>query len=156
MRNRLLRVLVAFDLALISCRTGPVEVSGVPTAGVELAIAQVVHEKGDLRTALQHAQKAVFLSPEMTKTHYILGKITDDMCIPNAEPVPDDERLCGLAIQEYKKVLELDTSRTCYTSSLEWMNPKTIIGSTLRCTSMIPRYWARWAPLITTAVSAMW
>lgn len=66
-------------------------------------------DKGDYRAALQHAQKAVVLAPKMIKAHFALGRTADEMCFSRAEPGANDQ-ICGLAIQEYKKTLELDAS----------------------------------------------
>ncbi len=115
MRKRLGSKL-ALTLSLISPAANP----QVLTADAELAVSRAAREKGDYNAALLHAQMAVSLSPQMTEAHFTLGSIADDMCIPNAQPGPD-ERLCGLAIQEYKKVLELDASHADALKNLAYL-----------------------------------
>ena len=61
------------------------------------------NEKGDIDAALQHLQRAVAINPKMTKAHFAIGTIADLWC------GMDGDR-CGLAIQEYKKTLELEPS----------------------------------------------
>jgi Flp pilus assembly protein TadD len=63
------------------------------------------NEKGDVEAALQHLRRAVALDPKMIKAHFAIGAIADLWCENNVE------RRCELAIEEYKKVLELDASR---------------------------------------------
>lgn len=109
MRHQTLPTLAVVGLALMSCRVAKSLPDADADADAELSVAIAAREKGDLRTALEHAQKAVVLAPKMTKAHFTAGEIADDMCIPNAQPGPDD-RICGIAIQEYTKALELDSS----------------------------------------------
>ncbi|MBZ5673996.1 MAG: tetratricopeptide repeat protein [Acidobacteriia bacterium] len=106
MRNRTLRLLGALSFALASCRSAKVHVSD---AEAELTVASAAREKGDFRAALEHAQKAVVLAPRMIQAHFTVGEIADVMCLPNAQPGPDD-RTCGLAIEEYKTTLQLNPS----------------------------------------------
>jgi tetratricopeptide (TPR) repeat protein len=118
MSKRILRALGALSLAVMSCRIAPVATA---TADAELAAGMAAQEKGDHPAALRHAQKAVALAPKMTKAHFALGKIADGMCIPNAQPGPD-ERLCGLAIHEYKSVLEVDPSYAEASTNLAYLS----------------------------------
>src|SRR5579872_476805 len=106
MKNRSLRLLAALNFALTSCRSTRVQ---VPNAEAEIAIAEAAHEKCDFRDALVHAQNAVALAPKMTKAHLAVATFADDLCLPNAQPGPDD-RICGLAVDEYRHTLELDPS----------------------------------------------
>ncbi len=45
----------------------------------------------------------------MARAHFAVGRIADEMCIPNAEPGPN-MRECNLAMEEYKQVLQIDGS----------------------------------------------
>jgi len=108
MRRRVLPALWVFSLVLTSCRTTSVA-NPDTTAGAQLAAAIALYEKGDLSSAREHVEKAIALAPKMVEAHLLLGRIADDMCLPNAQPGPN-EPLCRLAEQEYKTVLELDAS----------------------------------------------
>jgi tetratricopeptide (TPR) repeat protein len=118
MRNRTLRLLGVLSFALTSCRLAKVQVSD---AEAELTIAKAAHEKGDFRTALAHGQNAVALAPGMANAHFAVATFADDLCLPKAEPGPDDQT-CGMAIQEYKKVLELDSSHAEALKSLAFLS----------------------------------
>lgn len=106
MRNRTLRFLGALSFSLASCRSAKVQVSN---AERELTLATTAREKGDFPAALEHAQTAVVLAPGMTQAHFTVAEIADSMCLPNAQPGPDD-RICGLADHEYRQTLERDGS----------------------------------------------
>ena len=56
-----------------------------------------------------HAQKAIELTPRGANAHFAVAGIADNMCLPNAEPGPN-MRLCNLAIDEYKRALQLDSA----------------------------------------------
>jgi len=64
-------------------------------------------EKGDYRSALQHAQKAVDLAPSMTKAHFALALTAWALSGPESNP---SREMGSIVIREYKKVLELDPS----------------------------------------------
>jgi Flp pilus assembly protein TadD len=81
----------------------PVANAQVLTAEGEFSAGVLAHERGDVDAALQHLQRAVVLDPKMTKAHFAIGTIADLWC------GADGDR-CGLAIEEYKKALELDPS----------------------------------------------
>jgi Flp pilus assembly protein TadD len=75
-----------------------------PTSDNEFEAGMSANERGDIGAALQHLQRAIALDPKLTKAHFAIGTIADLMCDISAER-------CELAIEEYKKVLELDASR---------------------------------------------
>jgi Flp pilus assembly protein TadD len=93
------------SLALMSCLITSAARSQALTADAEFAVGMSANEKGDVEAALQHLQRAVALDPKMIKAHFAVGTIADLWCENNVE------RRCELAIEEYKKVLELDASR---------------------------------------------
>jgi tetratricopeptide (TPR) repeat protein len=76
----------------------------VLTANAELAMGMSAEKNGDYGAALDHLQRAVALDPRMINAHFALGTVADSSCAIS-------EERCQLALEEYKKVLELDPSR---------------------------------------------
>jgi tetratricopeptide (TPR) repeat protein len=105
MTNLIRKSHVALALLVTGCGARQPSSKGA----VELALSSTAQEKGDYRTALKHAQKAVELSPGGANAHFAVAGIADDMCFPSANPGPD-MRLCNLAIDEYKRTLQLDST----------------------------------------------
>jgi tetratricopeptide (TPR) repeat protein len=95
-------------VALTACAS-PAKKRQIAEAVTDLALSSAAREKGNYPTALMYAQKAVAASPGMASAHFAVGRIADDLCIPNAEPGPN-MRECNLAIEEYKRTLQIDGS----------------------------------------------
>jgi tetratricopeptide (TPR) repeat protein len=92
----------------------------VPTAESEFAAGISEREKGKYPAALEHLQRAVALDQHMVKAHFVLATTADEMCLPNAQPCPDMHK-CGLAIQEYNRVIELDASNADASKNLAYL-----------------------------------
>jgi tetratricopeptide (TPR) repeat protein len=105
MTNLIRKSQVALALLVTGCAPRQPSSKGA----FELALSSTAREKGDYPTALIHAQKAVELAPGGANAHFAVAGIADDMCLPNANPGPD-MRLCNLAIDEYKRALQLDST----------------------------------------------
>jgi tetratricopeptide (TPR) repeat protein len=99
--------MLAFALSLYL--TGPACGAQVSSADEELASGISAREKGDYEAALQHMQRAVSLDPNMARAHFALGSTADDLCFSSARPHPG-RPVCELAIREYKRALELNSS----------------------------------------------
>jgi len=80
--------------------------SQITTADAELAAGMSAEGKGDYSGAIEHLQRAIALDPKMINAHFTLAAIADLWC----DQSEGDER-CRLAVEEYKKVLELDPLR---------------------------------------------
>jgi tetratricopeptide (TPR) repeat protein len=108
MGNLLRRWQLVSFVALAAC-TSSVKKPQISEAATELALSTAARQKGDYRTALKYAQKAVASNPEMAGAHFAVGRIADDMCFPDAQPGPN-MRECNVAIEEYKRVLQIEGS----------------------------------------------
>ena len=102
------RWLILPILALAAC-TSSTKQRQISEVTAELALSSAARQKGDYVAALRYAQKAIASNPETSSAHFATAKIADDMCIPNAQPGPR-MRECNLAIDEYKRVLQIDGS----------------------------------------------
>jgi len=107
-------------LKLTLCLIAAPASAQIPGADGELAVGLAAQEKGDYERAFQHLQRAVVLDPGMIKAHFALATVADHLCLPNAEPGPDTN-VCGIAVQEYEKVPELDASRQDALKSLAYL-----------------------------------
>lgn len=79
-----------------------------PDAKTELILGIAAYEKGAYNDAIQHLEYVVSLDPRATKGHLYLAMAYNEMFTPAAEPGDENGHWSRLAIQEYKKVLELD------------------------------------------------
>jgi tetratricopeptide (TPR) repeat protein len=79
-------------------------------AKAELNLGIVAYQRAAYVEAIQHLERAVSLDPRTTDGHFYLAMTYDEMFVPTAEPGDENGHWSGLAIQEYKKVLELDPS----------------------------------------------
>jgi tetratricopeptide (TPR) repeat protein len=89
--------------------------SQVTTANGELAEGMSAQGKSDYSAAIGHLRRAIALDPKMIKAHFTLAAIADLWC----DQSEGDER-CKLAVEEYKKVLELDPLREDATRNLAY------------------------------------
>jgi tetratricopeptide (TPR) repeat protein len=114
----------AFELPRRSCYERDISVvfsgKAIPVAESEFAAGMSEREKGKYPSALEHLQRAAALAPQMVEAHFALATVADGMCLPNAQPGPDMHK-CGLAIQEYNRVLELDASHSDALKNLAYL-----------------------------------
>src|SRR5258708_1942458 len=98
-------VVVSFPmlLELLAGQSG----TAASAAEVEFQRGVLALERLDPDVALPHLQKAVKLAPRMTKAHFSLALAAAARMGPEASP---DRNMSSLAIQEFKKVLELEPS----------------------------------------------
>ena len=133
MRNLIRRWQIVSLVALAACTPSAKDLQ-ISEAAKELALSSAARENGDYPIALKYAQKAVASNPGLAGAHFAVARIADDMCYPSANPGPD-MRLCNLAMEEYRRVLQIDGShqerqriwRTCC-GSLAGRDPKVTIG----------------------------
>ena len=102
MRNRIEQLLLGLlNFVLLICIANSVAISQTLSADEEFALGMSANSKGEADAALIHLQRAIVLDPGMTRAHFALGATFDLWCGTNSDR-------CALAIQEYKKTLELD------------------------------------------------
>jgi tetratricopeptide (TPR) repeat protein len=109
------RALRFLNLALfVHLMTVPAS-SQITTAEAELAAGVSAEGKADYNGAIEHLQRAIALDPKMIKAHFALAAIADSWCDSS-----EGEERCKLAVDEYKRVLELDPSREDATRNLAY------------------------------------
>lgn len=79
----------------------------------EFAAGTSAKNNGHYEIAMHHFQGAIALDPKMIEAHFALGTVTDVWC-----GLDGGDARCLIAIDEYKKVLELDSSREDATKNL--------------------------------------
>jgi tetratricopeptide (TPR) repeat protein len=99
---------IIFMIGLLGCT--PATKSSTSAAAMDLALSSEARENGNYHSALRYAQTAVSLDPDMKSAHFAVGKLADDLCVPDANPGPD-MRMCNLAIEEYKRILQRDADK---------------------------------------------
>ena len=90
-------------------------------ADAELAQAKAAREKGNSDEAFYHVERALAINPNLIEAHFVLASTANDLCTPSAEPGPDMRR-CGLAFQEYLRVLDLDPNHQLALTSLAYLS----------------------------------
>jgi tetratricopeptide (TPR) repeat protein len=100
MKKRMRRSL---SFALPVCLIAVSANSQVGTADAEFTAGTIAIENGDSDLALTHLQRAVVLDPTMIKAHFAIGTVADIWCGTNTDR-------CEIAIEGYKRALELDSS----------------------------------------------
>lgn len=106
-------------LALLVFFAGPVAKPQATTADSEMTAGGLAREKGDYPTALQHFQRAVDLDSQRVDTNFALALIADDLCTSYNADMSDPH--CKLALQQYRKVLELDNSNEVAAKNLAFV-----------------------------------
>jgi tetratricopeptide (TPR) repeat protein len=81
-----------------------------PDAKAELDLGIAAYKEGAYPDAIQHLEHVVSLDPKITDAHLYLAMACNDMFSPAIEPGNQNGHWSGLAIREYKEVLELDPS----------------------------------------------
>jgi len=77
-----------------------------PDVKTELSLGVAAYEKANFAEAVRYLEQVVSIDPETVIGHFYLGRSYDDwQC---ATPNGCDPRWSGTALQEYKRVLELD------------------------------------------------
>lgn len=79
-----------------------------PDARTELTLGIAAYEKGVYEEAIQHLEHVVSLNPRAVNGHFYLAMVYDEMFLPAVEPGDENGHWSRLAIQEYKKVLQLE------------------------------------------------
>lgn len=102
------RYFLHFCFALIGCLTASPLRCQTPDAKAELNLGIAAYEKASYKEAIQHLEHVISLDPEAMTGHLYLAMAYDEMFVPTAEPGDENGHWSGLAIQEYKRVLELD------------------------------------------------
>lgn len=104
------RCLLHFCSVLIGCLAASPLQFQTTDAKAELNLGIAAYEKASYKEAIEHLEHVISLDPEAVTGHLYLAMAYDEMFVPTAEPGDENGHWSGLAIQEYKKVLELDPS----------------------------------------------
>jgi Tfp pilus assembly protein PilF len=103
-------------VAILFCLSDPHSFSQTSDPQTELQLGIAAYEKAAYKEAVDHLKRAVLLDPSLTIAHLYLANTYSDLycttCEFDSDAGDTNEQRRVLVLEEYNKVLELDSSNT--------------------------------------------